>query len=315
MGTSYEVVVTQPSADLRAAGLQRVVDAVLDEADRHLSSWNPESELSRFNSLRGSDWVPASAVLVETLSIAQAVSRATGGGFDVTIAPVVRAWGFGAGVAVAEPVAAPTEAQLAQLMPAVGYARLELRDDPPSLRKSAPALQVDLDGIAPGLAVDRIAERLEALGARDYLVELGGEVRARGHNPAGRRWRVAIEAPLPGERHPYALVELDGLAISTSGDYRDFRVVGGRRRSHIVDPRTGAPVDHDLASVTVIRATAAEADAWATALMVLGPQQGPALAERLGVPALFVRRDDRGAMHEIPTRAFAAFRRPLHRAL
>ena len=313
MGTSYEVVVTRPPRDLRRDDLQREVDAVLEEVDRHLSTWNPQSEVSQFNAGQGREWVPVSAILHESLSRARAVSRMTGGGFDITVAPLVRAWGIGAGAV--EPVAEPTDAELRRLMQSVGHAKLEMRADPPALRKAVPALQVDLDGIAPGLAVDRIAARLEARGARDYLVELGGEVRARGRSPAGRHWRIAVEAPLPGERRPYALVEIDGLGISTSGDYRDVREVAGRRRSHIIDPRTGVPVDHGLASVTVIRSSAAEADAWATALMVLGPEWGLALAEQRNVAALFIRRDGNGAMHESATSAFAAFRRPLHRAL
>jgi thiamine biosynthesis lipoprotein len=150
---------------------------------------------------------------------------------------------------------------------------------------------------------------------RDYLVELGGEVRARGRSSAGRPWRVAVEVPLPGERRPYALVELDGVGVSTSGDYRDFRSVAGRRISHTIDPRTGAPVAHGLASVTVVHASVAEADAWATALTVLGPEQGLALASQLDLAALFIERTASGALRESATAGFAAFRRPMAREL
>jgi thiamine biosynthesis lipoprotein len=194
----------------------------------------------------------------------------------------------------------------------VGFARLELAADGRSLRKTVPGLQLDVNGIAPGYAVDLIAERFDALGIRDYLVELGGEVRARGNSPAGRPWRVAVEAPLSGERKPFALVELDGLAVSTSGDYRDFREVSGRRFSHTLDPRTGAPVTHGLASVSVVHPSAAHADAYATALMVLGPDAGMALAGRLGLAALFIERGADGQpFTERSTPAFDRLRRPL----
>ena len=194
----------------------------------------------------------------------------------------------------------------------VGFVRLELSADGHSLRKAVPGLQLDVNGIAPGYAVDLIAQRFDALGLRDYLVELGGEVRARGSSPAGRPWRVAVEAPLSGERRPYALVELDDLAVSTSGDYRDFRELDGRRFSHTIDPRTGAPVANGLASVTVVHRSAAFADAYATALMVLGAEEGMALAGRLGLAALFIERNADGpGFTERSTPAFDRLRRPL----
>jgi thiamine biosynthesis lipoprotein len=173
----------------------------------------------------------------------------------------------------------------------IGHDRLQLREQPPALRKAVPELTLDLDGIAPGWAVDRIAGRLESLGVADYLVELGGEVRARGRSPAGRPWRVAIERPVPGQRRPLGVIELDVPgSVSTSGDYRDYREIGGRRVSHTIDPRTGRPVDHALAAVTVVHVSAAAADAWSTALMVLGPDEGMAVAQRQGLAALFVTR-------------------------
>jgi thiamine biosynthesis lipoprotein len=175
-----------------------------------------------------------------------------------------------------------------------------------------PGLQLDVNGIAPGYTVDLIAERFDALGVHDYLVELGGEVRAHGRSPAGRPWRVAVEVPLSGERKPYALVELEDLAISTSGDYREFRELDGRRFSHTIDPRSGAPVKHGLASVSVVHRSAAFADAYSTALMVLGPEAGMALAGRLGLAALFIERNANGSgFTEQSTPAFDRLRRPL----
>jgi thiamine biosynthesis lipoprotein len=211
-----------------------------------------------------------------------------------------------------EEAAPPDAADLAALRADVGYEKLEVATDRRALRKTRPALQLDVSGVAPGHAVDQIADRLDALGLRDYLVELGGEVRAHGDSPAGRPWRIAVEAPLAGERRPFALVELDGLGASTSGDYRDFRVVDGHRLSHTIDPRTGTPVAHRLASVCVVHASAAYADAYATALMVLGPEEGLMLARRLGLAALFiVRVGDDGRLEERTTPGFERLRRPL----
>lgn len=309
MGTTYEVVVTHRPAGLSHASIQSAVDTVLAETNDHLSAWDPESELARFNATDGTEWIPASALLVEAIGEAAAVSRASQGAFDVTVSPLVRAWGFGA--RAVENGAAPTPAELRRLRESVGYQKLESRPRPTALRKTVAALHVDLDGIAPGLAVDRIAGNLEALGVRDYLVELGGEVRARGRSPSGRPWRVAVEAPLAGERRPFALVELDGMGVSTSGDYRDFRDLDGRRLSHTIDPRTAAPVTHGLASVTVLHRSAASADAWATALMVLGPEEGMEFVRLHDLAVLLIARRPDGSLAETTSPAFERFRRPL----
>ena len=293
MGTTYSVSIPRLPDDTDRATVEAVIADVLREADQHLSGWNDRSELVRFNNSSSTDWQPVSPVLLESVEQAQAVSRATHGTFDITVGPVVRAWGFGAGASAHAGPSAPAAETLAHLRAHVGYEKLELRPAPPALRKSTPGLEIDLDGIAPGWAVDRIAARFERIGIRDYLVELGGEVLAKGANAEGRRWRVAVETPQAGERQAYAVIELDGVGVSTSGDYRDYREVDGRRISHTIDPRSGAPVEHGLASVTVVRESVAEADAWATALMVLGPEEGMALARRERLAALFIRRGER----------------------
>ena len=310
MGTTYDVTVTHSPDGIRRSNLESTIDAVLTGINRHLSTYDPSSEISRFNANPSIDWIPVSTVLLDAVTQSAQVSLATNGAFDITVGPIVRAWGFGSSVEGATDP--PGSEQVERLRAATGHDKLEARVDPPALRKSLPALQIDVDGIAPGIAVDRIAERFEALGIRDYLVELGGEVRARGLSPAGRAWRVAIEAPVAGERRPHALLELDGFAVSTSGDYRDFRVTAGRRVSHTIDPRTAAPVTHRLTSVTVVHASAAMADAFSTALMVLGPDEGMDAARRLGLAALFITRPPgEGPFIESQTPEFARFRRPL----
>ncbi len=310
MGTTYSVVVTRLPAGLARSDVQALIDGVLSDIDRHLSTYDPGSEISRFNASARTDWQEVSGRLHEVVALARQVSRESGGAFDVTVGPLVQLWGFGAdGAAMGDE---PTPEAVERALVATGFDRLESREDGPSLRKSTAGLQLDVNGIAPGLAVDLIAVGLEAQGIRDYLVELGGEVRARGRSPAGRAWRIAVEAPVAAERRPYAMIELDDLGISTSGDYREFRIVGGRRLSHTIDPRTGAPVTHALASVSVVHRSTALADAYATALMVLGPREGEALARRLGLAALLIERDAQGGgFRERVTPEFARLRRPL----
>jgi len=309
MGTTYSVVVASLPQDVTRDSLQSVIDAVLDESNRHLSTYDPTAELARFNAAAGTDWVPVSQPLFAVLSIAQEVSAATDGAFDVTVGPLVQRWGFGGG---SDTAAAPDPAEIAVLLESTGYTKLQLDPAGPSLRKAVGSLRVDVGAVAPGWAVDEIARRFEALGVERYLVEIGGEVRGHGLSPANRPWRVAIEAPLAGERRPYALVDLDGLGVSTSGDYRDFRLLDGRKVSHTIDPRTGAPVQHTLASVCVVHPSTAHADAYATALMVLGPEEGMALARRLGLAALFIERvGPQGDTREHSTPQFERLRRPL----
>ena len=307
MGTTYSVVVAGAPQGVDAAVVEAGVAAVLTHADRHLSGWNSASEVVRFNASRSTDWLAVSPTLFDVVAQARGVSEASGGAFDVTIAPLARAWGFGAGAADDPPL--PSAAQRATLLASVGFQKLELREQPLALRKSVPTLEIDLDGIAPGWAVDRIAARLEALGIRNYLVELGGEVRARGSSPGARPWRIAVETPVAGVRRPQAVIEVERGGVSTSGDYREFHDVGGRRVSHTIDPRSGEPVAHGLAAVTVVARSAAEADAWATALMVLGREQGLPVARRLGLAVLFIERGGQpGTFEETQTPQFEQLR-------
>lgn len=309
MGTTYHVTVTSLPPSVSPRDVQRVIDAVLQEVDTSLSTWRSDSELSAINGRDSADWTPVSDDLHAVVAEALRVSRATGGAFDVTVGPLVDLWGFGR---TAGSQADPTDAQLQSARGVVGFSLVELRRDPPAIRKLRAGVRIDVAGIAPGFAVDRIAERLQRLRIVDALVEVGGEVRAWGRSPAGRGWRVAVEAPVAGERRAYTLAELDGMSISTSGDYRDFRVSHGRRISHTIDPRTGRPVAHGLASVTVLHPSAMTADAYATALMVLGPVDGPRFARDRHLAALFLERvPGASSWRETVTPEFARLRRPV----
>jgi FAD:protein FMN transferase len=289
MGTTYQVRAVFGDA-VDEARVRAAVEAELAAVSARASTWDPQSELSRFNAHASSDPFPVSPELAALVEESLEVARETEGAFDPTVLPLVRMLGFsGDGT---PPSLDPAELSAAREH--VGFDML--RVDGHRLVKLDPALEVDLSGLAPGDAVDRLGAVLESLGATYSLVDIGGEVRAFGHPPDKREFVIGVESPSDtGE-----LLGTLGLArgaVSTSGDYRRFHEVNGRRVHHIVDPRTGANPTHDLASVTVLAPTCARADALATALLVLGAQDGLAFVERAqDVEALFVRRAADGAL-------------------
>ena len=287
MGTSWSVQIPQPPAGLDQAALYADITAVLAEVNARMSTYQPDSELSRFNVAQSTDWFPVSVELVRLVETALAVSTLSDGAFDVTVGPLVNLWGFGPDVTAD---ALPTQTDLDAARARVGWTQLDSRAEPPALRKARADVYVDLSAIAKGHGVDRVADALDARGLTDYLVEIGGELRGRGVNAHGEPWRIAIERPDPGRRAVLRVVALADQAMATSGDYRNFFELDGQRYSHTIDPATGRPVDHQLASVTVLAQRCSEADAWATALLVLGPERGRVLADERGLAALFVER-------------------------
>lgn len=314
MGTTYHVTVARMRGPEDEEGAQACVDSVLHEIDRHLSTYRADSEISLFNRSAATGWIPVSTTLYSVIETARRVGDESGGAFDITVGPLVRLWGFGEGAGTNAAALDPPEREfILDAQAAVGYRWLEQRTKPaPAVRKERVPLELDVDGIAPGYAVDRISDCLAQRRLPDHLVEIGGEVRARGRRADGRPWQVAVEAPVAGEREAYAGLQLADLAVSTSGDYRDARRLrDGRVVSHTIDPRTGEPVSHGLVSVTVVHPRAVDADAYATALMVLGPQEGYALAQKLGLPVLMLERTAQpGVWKEYVTPGFTALRRP-----
>jgi len=301
MGTTWTLrVVPGEGAPADPGALRGLVEDALDEVDVAMSTYRPDSAVSRFNSSESTDWFEVPPALEEVVAEALRIGEATGGAFDITLSPVVALWGFGNAPPRSQP---PGEREVAAAQAATGQRHLAVQADPPALRKSLPGLTLDLDSIAPGYAVDLVAARLEAAGQQRYMIEIGGELRVRGRNAQGARWRIGIERPEASGRSVERVVELEAGAVSTSGDYRDFFESAGVRYSHTIDPRSGRPVSHGLASVTVLRPTTLEADGLATALSVLGPSEGYELAERMGWAALFIERTADGLQHR-ETRAF-----------
>jgi thiamine biosynthesis lipoprotein len=309
MGTRFLVKVAAPEmprADYEA--IAKAIGRRLDSVTAQMSTWDPESELSRFNRHGEPSPFRVSPDSLRVFEAAQEVSELSGGAFDVTVGPLVQAWGFGARARVP---GGPVPAELARLRDAVGWQGIRIDSEAGTLAKEHPQTVCDLSAIAKGYAVDRIAEDLERLGHRSYLVEVGGELRAGEPKPSAQPWRIAIEEPAAtssGRREIHQTLGLAGIGMATSGDYRSYYLKDGRRLSHTIDPRTGHPIEHALASVTVLHPQAMYADAFATALNVLGPEAGLALAQELGLAAHFIVREADGAYTVRETEAFEALR-------
>jgi FAD:protein FMN transferase len=303
MGTTYTVRVVAAPPAVTAARLREMIDDVLASIDRQMSGYRPDSELARFNASTSTEWFEVSADMVAVIDTAASIAERSGGVLDITVAPLVSLWGFGPGGEAQE---LPQQSALQAARARVGYLKLHTRTEPPAVRKDIGDLTIDLNAVAPGYAVDLLMQRLAALGIQHCMVDVGGEIRAQGRNHRGAAWRIAVEKPQDAKQGPNLILELDDKAVATSGEYRHFFVRDGRRYSHTIDPRTAHPVDHDLASVTVVSATALEADGWATALNVLGPDQGYELAARLEIPALFTQWKN-GTLQSRSTPQFDAY--------
>jgi thiamine biosynthesis lipoprotein len=303
MGTTYTVKVVVPKmTEAEQAGTHAAIRAALDEVDLSMSTYKPDSQLSRFNRHQSSEPFAFSADVIRVFLLAQEVSEASGGAFDVTVGPIVNAWGFGP-VKQARP---PTDAELTAARAGVGYRLLAIDAAAGTIAKARPNMYADLSAIAKGFGVDQVARALDARGFGRYMVEVGGEVRVKGRNAAGVPWQVGIERPDETAQRAQLVVPMTNVSMATSGDYRNYFEKDGRRFSHEIDPTTGYPIRHRLASVTVLAPECAFADAYATALLVLGPERGYALALDKGLAAYFIERRPEGGFAERQTPAFAA---------
>lgn len=283
MGTRWSALFfAEPDFD--PTPIRTALQAAVDEVDGQMSTWNAGSDLMRLNAAPVREWVAVPAQLAAVLRLGLEIGRASGGAFDIGMGDAVTAWGFGPEDAAPDGIRA---AMTASRRPA--HEALEMDDA--RVHKAAP-IALDLNGIAKGYGVDRLAETLRHHGVSDGLVGIDGEMRAMGLRPDGEAWTIAVEAPDAERRTPHSILALQDAAVATSGDYRHWIEVQGRRLSHTMDPRRGAPLIASPASVTVVARTCAEADAWATALMVLGPDKGATLARRSWLDALFLLRDD-----------------------
>lgn len=304
LGTTFSVLLVAPREGLLKDELQSRILETLGAVDRLASTWREDSELSLFNENPSNDWIETSTELCTAIERALEISQLTNGAFDITVGPLVNLWGFGPDGEIDKP---PADDALRAAMGRVGYQHLQTRCEVPALRKQQGDLWIDLSGWAKGHAVDRLAALLDRNELKDYLVEIGGEVRVRGHNAQQLKWAVAIESPSTTKRVPHAVLRVTNTGVATSGDYRNYFDYDGEHYSHTIDPRTGRPIDHALAAVTVVNESTAYADAMATALLVLGPLEGPKRAEELGIAAYFLVRNTTG-FREISTTSFDLLR-------
>lgn len=302
MGTTYHITVHGLPKGVTLEAVKRAADAALTDIDQKMSTYRPDSELSRFNAHASQDPFPVSAETTEVFRISRQVSEESGGAFDITVGPLVNAWGFGPEKISGD----PNDATIAALRERVGWQLVEVRDEN-TLVKKRPDIYCDLSAVAKGYGVDKAAEALDRLGVENYLVEVGGEVRTKGVNPGGQSWRLAIEKPTDEGQRLQLLVGLSGASLATSGDYRNFRMENGRRISHEIDPITGRPITNNVASASVIHPSCAWADAYATALMILEPEEGYAFAKRNRLAVYLLERLPRGEFAARQTEEFEKY--------
>jgi len=307
MGTTYSVKLV--GADLTGqerTSLANQIDETLGQVDALMSTYDADSELSNFNRHRSPQPFRVSDETLAVFRVAQQVSEMSGGAFDITVGPLVAAWGFGASDRPPEP---PSPEELAKLRERVGYRKISLHPTDPWIVKLHPEIECDLSAIAKGYGVDRVAEALIARGHRNFLIEVGGELRAGGTKDDAQPWRVGIERPDAEIRTTERILSLRDMALATSGDYRNYYEVDGTRISHTIDPREGRPIRHHLASVSVLHPEAIWADALATTLNVLGPEEGIAWAEENAIAALLLVRGPDGVFETLETAAFRALQK------
>lgn len=287
MGTTWHVTYIPARGAPGEAAVLAAIESQLDAVNGSMSTYLPDSEISRFNQSPVDKWIDVSPPFFDVLATALEVGRASGGAYDVTVGPLVDLWGFGPGGG-AERIPEPDEIEAALAL--VGQDRLRLDGKATRVKKLA-GVRLDFSSLAKGYGVDRVAVALQAQGIDRYLVEVGGEMRLGGLSGRGDLWRIAIEQPQSGTRGIAAAIELTDASVATSGDYRNYFEIDGHRYSHSIDPLTGRPVAHELVSVTVVHPSAMVADAWATALTVMGPRRAAAVAQERDLAVYFIRRD------------------------
>lgn len=291
-GTTYHIKFVAPPDSSDPAKLRQQIEQRFAEIDQRLSNYRDDSEISRFNALRTTNWVAVSPEIISLVDISKQVWTKTNGCFDLTVKPLFDLWGF-----TKHEGRVPSQSEIEQALRHVGMSKVEIDIANSRLRKTDPELGIDLSSIAQGYSVAEVARLLEGSGIQNYLVEIGGELRVKGRKANGRPWRIAIEKPTPFERKVQKVLEIyeqNGTAVMTAGTYRNFFEHGGRVYTHILDPRTGRPITHHLLSVTVLHEDPTWADAWDTALLCVGETEASVIAEQQGLKALLIYQQGSG---------------------
>ncbi len=302
MGTTYSVKVAALPENLLPQQVADRIQAELDGINQKMSTYKPDSELSLFNKMPAGSFAEVSSDTFLVLQKSLDVWRRSQGAFDVTVGPLVNLWGFGP---EGRPNHVPDQEAQREAWKRVGSDALALYPDNYKIQKLKD-VYVDLSAIAKGYGVDKVAQSLEEMGIQRYLVEVGGEIRVGHSKVEGQPWRVAVEKPVPQLREVQQVIDVTDIAVATSGDYRNYFEEGGIRYSHTIDPRTGMPIQHKLVSATVLASNCADADAWATAMMVLGPEQGIAVANAQNLAVFMLVKTDKG-LEALQSRAFGMY--------
>jgi thiamine biosynthesis lipoprotein len=288
-GTSYHLKMVLNGLPVKAETIKADVETIFRQVDEQLSNWREDSAISRFNQQKTTEWQAVPPTIIQLVNVAREIHDRTDGCYDLTVKPLFELWGF-----ARHEQTVPDAAAIQKVMAHVGMDKLEVDTAGNRLRKRDPELQISLDSIAQGYTVAVIAQDLENLGIQNYLAEIGGEMKVKGVKANGSPWRVAIEKPTPMVREVQRVLDLHeaaGLAVMTSGTYRNFFESGGKSYSHIIDPRTGMPVAHNLLSATVLDENPTLADAWSTALLCVGETEGARIAETEKLKALLIYRE------------------------
>jgi len=303
MGTTYSIKISPSPEKSVLDELHRKIDTRLEEINNEMSTWRDDSELSRFNKFQKNDWFPVSKETAIVVTEALRIAKLSDGAFDPTVLPLVNLWSFGK---VETKKEIPDEHKIQEVLRHIGYRKIRVRLEPPALQKTDIETSLDLSAIAKGFGVDQIDQLLQQEGYANFLVEIGGEIRTRGLKTKKQHWTIGIQSPKMPQPKVYLKVSLSNQSMATSGNYRNYFEVDGKRFSHTINPKTGKPVEHHLASVSVITDDCMTADALATTFMVLGTEKGLELAKRRNIAAYFLERDGE-TMKESRSTGFSKF--------
>ncbi len=304
MGTTWHVTIVQAEhsntpLDTDSTSLQQLIETELQIINQQFSTYINNSEISLFNASKSTQPFNVSKEVAHVITAAQMISKESQGAFDISVAPLVELWGFGSqsndnAGGVVSTLQKPSRSAILKVIKNSGYQHLKVQENPSQIIKNIPNLRIDLSAIAKGYGVDQLAELMEAQGFNNYLVDIGGEIKVKGHNSRGKLWHIAIEKPVSNAQIVQQIIKLKDISVATSGDYHNYFEENGVKYSHTIDPKTGSPVTHNLVSVTVLHESAMMADGLATAILVLGEQKGLIFANQKGLQVYMIVRASDG---------------------
>lgn len=285
MGTTWNLQIADPISETKSKEVEALIGQELHSVEMELSHWNPNSDLSRWNQSQTTDWQPVPHSLAQTVTTALKIGKDTDGALNITMAPLIALWGFSS---ASDHLEIPSDKEMRAALQLTNIHAIEVQTDPPALKKNNPQVSINVASVTEGYVMDLLVSKLKQRGLKNFLLEIGGEVAAIGHAPDGRPWQVGLQAPDAAKGEILEAIPLADTCISTSGSYRHRYEKNGQTYSHLIDPRTGKPIEHHLVSVSVIHPSCSLADGYATALMILGPQKGREVAQHLGLRVIWL---------------------------